>query len=111
MTATATAHTRGTVAKAPADFKHVIASVLGGKSIRKQWTRFMTGLAMSYRQQGKCEGRVTGSFGRQKGLPTCRHIAHLACGLMQCTVLMDYSCFRSYVDNTYGKDSISGEVR
>lgn len=56
-TATATAHTRGTVAKPPADYKHVVASVLGEKSVRKEWTRFLTGLAMSYRRQGKAKGR------------------------------------------------------
>lgn len=49
--ATATAHVRGTVAKPPADFKHVVASVLGDKPIQKQWARFLTGLAMSYRKQ------------------------------------------------------------
>lgn len=63
--ATATAHVRGSVAKPPADFKHVVASVLGTKSIRKQWTRFLTGLAMSYRDQ----------------------------------VLLDYQCFKDYVDS------------
>ena len=93
--ATATAHTRGSVAKPPADFKHVIASVLGQKSIRKQWTRFMTGLAMSYRNQGKHKSK-------KSGRPCCcvcvsvLTITHLR------PVLMDYSCFKSHVNEMFG---------
>eukprot|EP00978_Attheya_sp_CCMP212_P025531 scaffold82319_cov41-Attheya_sp.AAC.1 len=49
--ATATSHTRGTVAKSPGQFKHVIAAVLGKKSDRNLWGEAVARVALSYHQQ------------------------------------------------------------
>uniref|UniRef100_A0A7S2XPS5 DUF2252 domain-containing protein n=1 Tax=Attheya septentrionalis TaxID=420275 RepID=A0A7S2XPS5_9STRA len=49
--ATATSHTRGTVAKSPGQFKHVIAAVLGNKSDRNLWGEAVARVALSYHQQ------------------------------------------------------------
>ena len=93
LLATATAHTRGTVAKPPADFKNSIKALLGDKSIRKQWTRFLTGLAMSYRKQGKLD---------RDRCRYCQFMKYLK--LYHATpVLMDYSCFKSHVDSLFGR--------
>ena len=53
-TATATSHVRGSVAKAPGDFKHVIAAVLGGpsnKHKRNEWGYIVGAVAKAYREQ------------------------------------------------------------
>jgi len=47
---TATSHVRGTVSRSPGQFKDVLASVLQGK-VRKQWSRSIVSLALSYHQQ------------------------------------------------------------
>lgn len=49
--ATATSHTRGTVAKRPGDFKHVIRALLGRKKERREWGRAVARLAHAYRAQ------------------------------------------------------------
>lgn len=50
--ATATSHVRGSVAKAPGDFKHVIATVLGGSSHKlHEWGEVITKVAHAYRSQ------------------------------------------------------------
>jgi uncharacterized protein (DUF2252 family) len=49
--ATATAHTRGTISKSPAQFKDVIASVLGDKENREVWGLAVRRVAESYREQ------------------------------------------------------------
>jgi hypothetical protein len=48
---TATSHVRGSVAKPPGDFKHVIATVLGPKHKRKEWGQVVTKSARAYREQ------------------------------------------------------------
>lgn len=52
--ATATSHVRGSVAKAPGDFKHSIAAILGGqnnKHKRKEWGEVIGDIAKAYRKQ------------------------------------------------------------
>jgi 3-methyladenine DNA glycosylase/8-oxoguanine DNA glycosylase len=49
--ATATSHTRGTVARAPGDFKHAIKAVLGKKRHRNRWSKALAKLAHAYREQ------------------------------------------------------------
>jgi len=67
--ATATSHVRGSVAKAPADFKHVIYTCLGGSSHkRREWGKVVAKVAKAYREQ----------------------------------VLLDFECFRDYVQEKYG---------
>jgi len=68
--ATATSHTRGTQAKAPGEFKEVIASILGGhynQKAKKRWGKVVAEIAKSYSEQ----------------------------------VLLDYACFKDYVDTNY----------
>ena len=48
---TATSHVRGSVAKAPGDFKNVIAELLGDYSAGKSWRKAVRKLAMAYRNQ------------------------------------------------------------
>jgi uncharacterized protein (DUF2252 family) len=50
--ATATSHVRGSVAKAPGDFKHVIATVLGGSSRKRhEWGLIIAKSAKAYQKQ------------------------------------------------------------
>ena len=49
--ATATSHSRGTAAKSPAQFKHVIASALGSWSDRTVWGKAIYDAAVEYREQ------------------------------------------------------------
>ena len=49
--ATATSHVRGTVAKRPGDFKHVIRALLGHETERREWGRAVARLAHAYRAQ------------------------------------------------------------
>jgi uncharacterized protein (DUF2252 family) len=49
--ATATSHVRGSVAKRPGDFKHVIRALLGRKKERREWGRAVARLAHAYRAQ------------------------------------------------------------
>ena len=49
--ATATSHVRGSVAKAPADFKNVIASIMKKKANRKAWGHMVERLARDYHDQ------------------------------------------------------------
>lgn len=74
--ATATSHVRGTVAKAPAEFKDVIHSIMSEKDTRKEWGEVVERIARAYHKQ----------------------------------VLLDYSCFKEYVDNKYGDSSADNEV-
>ena len=72
--ATATSHVRGTVAKAPAQFKDVIYSIfMEKKSNKKKWGKQVANLAKAYHEQ----------------------------------VLLDYECFRAYVqvNNSGDEDS------
>jgi uncharacterized protein (DUF2252 family) len=48
---TATSHVRGSVAKAPAEFKHVIATVLAKKDKQQEWSKLVTRVAHAYRAQ------------------------------------------------------------
>lgn len=48
---TATSHQRGTVGRSPANFKEVIASVLGDKKSRTAWGTKVAAIASGYRQQ------------------------------------------------------------
>lgn len=48
---TATAHTRGTVSKSPGQFKHNIKLLLAGDRNRSRWSKLVTQIALSYRQQ------------------------------------------------------------
>lgn len=51
-TVTATSHTRGTQAKAPGEFKHVIMSIFGkSKKSRKIWDKAVRKIADAYAQQ------------------------------------------------------------
>ena len=65
--ATATSHARGTLAKSPGQFKHVIASVLSHWTDRTIWGKAVAEVANDYRKQ----------------------------------VLLDFACFRDYVDKNY----------
>ncbi|KAL7533942.1 hypothetical protein ACHAXR_006862 [Thalassiosira sp. AJA248-18] len=49
--ATATAHVRGTVAKSPGQFKHVIKLLLAGDRNRRRWSELVAQIALSYRSQ------------------------------------------------------------
>mmetsp|Transcript_21246 Transcript_21246/g.46108 ORF Transcript_21246/g.46108 Transcript_21246/m.46108 type:complete len:728 (+) Transcript_21246:314-2497(+) len=49
--ATATAHVRGTVAKSPGQFKHVIKLLLAGDRSRRRWSDLVAKIALSYRSQ------------------------------------------------------------
>lgn len=49
--ATATAHVRGTVAKSPGQFKHVIKLLLAGDRNRRRWSDLVAKIALSYRSQ------------------------------------------------------------
>lgn len=49
--ATATAHSRGTVAESPGQFKHVITLLLGGGRDRSRWSQLVANIALSYREQ------------------------------------------------------------
>lgn len=49
--ATATSHTRGTVGKAPGEFKHAIKAILGKKRYRNRWGKAVAKLAHAYREQ------------------------------------------------------------
>ena len=49
--ATATAHTRGTVAKSPGQFKHVIKVLLGGERNRRRWSDLISKIALEYSEQ------------------------------------------------------------
>ena len=49
--ATATSHARGTIAKSPGEFKHVIASALGRWSNRLAWGKTVAKVAHEYREQ------------------------------------------------------------
>lgn len=49
--ATATSHVRGSVAKKPGDFKHVIRALLGRKSKRREWGKAVARLARAYHEQ------------------------------------------------------------
>jgi len=49
--ATATAHVRGTVAKSPGQFKHVIRTLLAGGRSRSRWAGLVVKIALSYRSQ------------------------------------------------------------
>jgi Uncharacterized protein conserved in bacteria (DUF2252) len=69
---TATSHVRGSVAKAPGDFKHVIGAVLGGSEHKRhEWGKLLAHAAQVYHNQ----------------------------------VLLDFECFREYVNETYGSPS------
>mmetsp|Transcript_16008 Transcript_16008/g.33844 ORF Transcript_16008/g.33844 Transcript_16008/m.33844 type:complete len:724 (-) Transcript_16008:231-2402(-) len=48
---TATAHVRGTVAKSPGQFKHVIKLLLAGERNRRRWSDLVAKIAFSYRNQ------------------------------------------------------------
>jgi len=48
---TATAHVRGSVAKSPGQFKHVIKLLLAGDRNRKRWSDLVAKIAFSYRNQ------------------------------------------------------------
>ncbi|CAB9519586.1 Uncharacterized protein conserved in bacteria (DUF2252) [Seminavis robusta] len=49
---TATSHVRGSVAKAPGDFKHVIGTVLGGSEHKRQeWGQVLAKVSRGYREQ------------------------------------------------------------
>jgi Uncharacterized protein conserved in bacteria (DUF2252) len=66
---TATSHVRGSVAKAPGDFKHVIGAVLGGSEHKRhEWGRLIARASHLYHDQ----------------------------------VLLDFECFRNYVQEHYG---------
>lgn len=67
-TATATSHSRGTAAKSPGQFKHVIAAALGRWSDRTKWGMALAEVAKDYHDQ----------------------------------VLLDFECFRKFVDDNYG---------
>jgi len=67
---TATAHVRGTVAKSPGQFKHVIKVLLGGGHNRRRWSHLVAAIALSYREQ----------------------------------VLLDFDCFKEYVDTKFGTE-------
>ena len=69
--ATATAHVRGTVAKAPAEFKEVVDAIMSEKEAREEWGEILERIARAYHKQ----------------------------------VLLDYGCFKEYVDAKYGADS------
>eukprot|EP00573_Skeletonema_grethae_P001277 CAMPEP_0201687234 /NCGR_PEP_ID=MMETSP0578-20130828/1383_1 /ASSEMBLY_ACC=CAM_ASM_000663 /TAXON_ID=267565 /ORGANISM="Skeletonema grethea, Strain CCMP 1804" /LENGTH=696 /DNA_ID=CAMNT_0048171375 /DNA_START=120 /DNA_END=2210 /DNA_ORIENTATION=- len=49
--ATATAHVRGSVSKSPGQFKHSIKSLLAGDRNRSRWSKLVTQIALSYREQ------------------------------------------------------------
>jgi len=49
--AAATAHVRGTVAKSPGQFKHVITLLLAGGRNRRRWSDLVAKIALSYRSQ------------------------------------------------------------
>ena len=49
--ATATSHTRGTVGKAPAQFKYAIKALLGKKAHRNRWAKALAKLSHAYREQ------------------------------------------------------------
>jgi len=49
--ATATAHVRGSVAKSPGQFKHVIKLLLAGGRNRRRWSELVAEIALSYRSQ------------------------------------------------------------
>ena len=68
--ATATSHARGSVAKSPGQFKHVISSALGHWADRTIWGKAVASAAMDYREQ----------------------------------VLLDWQCFKDFVDENYGSN-------
>ena len=49
--ATATAHVRGSVAKSPGQFKHVIKLLLAGDHKRRRWSELVASIAFNYREQ------------------------------------------------------------
>jgi len=49
--ATATAHVRGSIAKSPGQFKHVIKLLLAGDHNRRRWSELVANIALSYRSQ------------------------------------------------------------
>lgn len=49
--ATATSHVRGTVAKAPAEFKEVMHSIMSDKDTRKEWGEVVERIARAYHKQ------------------------------------------------------------
>ena len=53
--ATATSHTRGTVSKAPGEFKHAIRAVLRKKKDRRRWGHAVAKLSHAYRAQLKLD--------------------------------------------------------
>ena len=53
--ATATSHTRGTVSKAPGEFKHVIRALLRKKKDRRRWGKAVAKLSHAYRAQLKLD--------------------------------------------------------
>jgi uncharacterized protein (DUF2252 family) len=48
---TATSHVRGSVAKAPAEFKHVIDAIMYNRQDRKKWGKGVENFAQAYHQQ------------------------------------------------------------
>jgi len=49
--ATATAHSRGSTADAPGQFKHVIKHLMAGAHNRRRWSQLVAAIAISYRKQ------------------------------------------------------------
>ena len=64
--ATATAHTRGTVAKSPGQFKHVIKVLLGGERNRRRWSNLITKIALEYSRQVQLDFECFKGYVREK---------------------------------------------
>ena len=69
---TATSHVRGTVAKAPGDFKRVIGAIFGGSEHKRhEWGRLMAKVAHAYHEQVKLDFECFRDYVQQTyGSPT-----------------------------------------
>ena len=64
--ATVTAHTRGTVAKSPGQFKHVIKVLLAGERNRRRWSDLISNIALEYSKQVQLDFECFKEYVREK---------------------------------------------
>lgn len=89
---TATAHTRGSVAKSPGQFKEVIKGLLGGDQARRRWSDVRYGVVLSFLARPTDTNILFSTY--------LQLVAQIALSYHD-QVVLDFICFNDYVKKTF----------